>query len=576
MFWLMPNERKNNLRSRFREVRAAAEPEKVINISRDFIHNVSMRKYFFVTVSALLVTLVLILLVDRFSHSESSEEIIKNAVATKRYFIAEKEYKRLLADDFGNVELHRGYINNYFSILSSKSKYSSRSDKDILKEYQDYLITKPEYRDIILYCIGFYYVKIYDFESALSFYLQINDEKIPYVNNSIGYIYLQTDQADAAKKYFYKEIEIRGNVSGAYSNLSKLLFSTKQYAELDKLLSNKESLKYISSNILIRYTLIQKKYFSYLAERFLDFFRNIIPEGFIAGILISAVWIFFFHKIDVFEKDRISILIFTFLLGIISAFLSSILYDIWHIYFKFHLSGSLVNDLIYSVFCIGFIEELVKLIPFLVVLFALKEMNESVDFIIYASLGALGFATIENMHYFNELGLSNINSRALSAVVLHMALTSLSVYGLFVKKYKGIGLYVIPTFLAAMILHGVYDFFLISNYNVQSFRIVSFVILIFLINVYSKIISNALNLSEYNNHKENLSINLIPILYYGFLSVLMLQTFLTAIKYDMRNALMNLLWEGYTTFFLFYYLVSSFGRFQVKKFQWASLLKRKS
>ena len=137
-------------------------------------------------------------------------------------------------------------------------------------------------------------------------------------------------------------------------------------------------------------------------------------------------------------------------------------------------------------------------------------------------------------------------------------------------------MFVVPTFLAAMILHGVYDFFLIGNYQIQSFRIFSFLILIVLVSIYSKIISNALNQSEYNNLQESLSINLIPILYYGFLSVLMLQTFLTAIKFDMRNALMNLLWEGYTMYFLFYYLISLFGRFHVTKYQWANILKRKA
>ena len=417
-----------------RVIASAAEPEKVINIFSVFLHNVFMRRYIAVTCLVLVGTLAAIWLVDHFSPSKSSEEIIKNAVATKRYAVAEKEYKRLLEDDFDNIEVHRGYINNHFRILSSKSKYSDRNDKDVLEEYQGYLVGKPGHKDVVLYCIGFYYVKIHDLESALSFYLKIDDKSIPYVNNSIGYIYLKMGQSEIAKDYFYREIKTGGNMSGAYSNLSKILLSEKQYDELGNLISGKDSRNYFSSNVLIQYMLIQKKYFQYVSEKFLGFFKHIIPEGCIAGILIAIIWIFFFHKIDVFEKDRISILVLTFLLGILSAFLSSILYDIWHVYFKFNLSGAIVNDLIYSVFCIGFIEELVKLIPFIVIFCASKNINESLDFIIYASVGALGFATIENMHYFNEMGLSSINSRSLSAVILHMSLTSLSVYGFFSEK----------------------------------------------------------------------------------------------------------------------------------------------
>ena len=79
--------------------------------------------------------------------------------------------------------------------------------------------------------------------------------------------------------------------------------------------------------------------------------------------------------------------------------LCTLLYDFFDYSLGFKKSGEVVNDLFYCVFGIGLIEETVKIIPFLLMLKFSRQINESIDYVIYASVSALGFAFMENLIY---------------------------------------------------------------------------------------------------------------------------------------------------------------------------------
>jgi len=275
----------------------------------------------------------------------------------------------------------------------------------------------------------------------------------------------------------------------------------------------------------------------------------------------------------VFEPEKIGNLLLCFFMGVLFAFPGILLYDIWELAFRFTLNGRVWNDLLYCVFGIGFIEELVKLIPLGIFLLFTREVNESADLIIYASLGALGFATIENLHYFSESGLKDIVGRALSSVILHMSLSSLAVYGGLRARYRKSGAALpsfLLTFFLAMVLHGVYDFFLVSAEPIRQFSLFSTLILILAMVAYSAIIRNALGQSEYFS-KEHGDIRLAGLLYYGILAVLMYQTAVLTFKFGRDNALLSLLRESLSGYLLAWYLIRSFGLIPLRKGVWAPL-----
>lgn len=67
-----------------------------------------------------------------------------------------------------------------------------------------------------------------------------------------------------------------------------------------------------------------------------------------------------------------------------------------------------------------------------------REANEfySHDVLIYASVSALGFAFIENVLYFDVVGPHVIVGRALSSVLMHMALSTLALYGFMLGHFR--------------------------------------------------------------------------------------------------------------------------------------------
>lgn len=141
------------------------------------------------------------------------------------------------------------------------------------------------------------------------------------------------------------------------------------------------------------------------------------------------------------------------------------------------------------------IEEIVKLIPFLIILKFTNEINEPYNYILYAALSALGFAFIENLIYFRELNGVIIQGRALMLVVGHMLFSSFAVYGLVLAKYRHKQSplsYFIISFLSAAFLHGLYDYLLF-----ESLLLLLIPLFIFSIQAWTVIVNNAINNSKF-------------------------------------------------------------------------------
>src|SRR5690606_36837152 len=116
------------------------------------------------------------------------------------------------------------------------------------------------------------------------------------------------------------------------------------------------------------------------------------------AFFIAWVWIDYYRLIDIYEKEHLKYILFTFFFGGLSAFLVLNLEQYFFGYFNFELSGNWFNDFMYSTFRIGLVEEVAKAIPFVITLFLFgKQLNEPIDFIAFICISALGFAAVENI-----------------------------------------------------------------------------------------------------------------------------------------------------------------------------------
>lgn len=106
---------------------------------------------------------------------------------------------------------------------------------------------------------------------------------------------------------------------------------------------------------------------------------------------------------------------------------------------------------------VALVEELSKLLPFLLFAYRHREMDGPMDGIVYAVAVALGFATVENTLYARAFGGDVLVYRAFTSTLAHVSFSGLWGYafGLHGKSVRA--------FAAAVALHGAYDLLLSPN-----------------------------------------------------------------------------------------------------------------
>jgi RsiW-degrading membrane proteinase PrsW (M82 family) len=116
--------------------------------------------------------------------------------------------------------------------------------------------------------------------------------------------------------------------------------------------------------------------------------------------------------------------------------------------------------LAYAVFAIGPIEELAKMLPFLVVVLRFKAFDEPLDGIVYASFIALGYAAVENYYYLEFLTAFESAARGFAGPVIHILFASIWAHWITSAYLAGRPWWgpALLGFALAAILHGLYDF----------------------------------------------------------------------------------------------------------------------
>lgn len=171
------------------------------------------------------------------------------------------------------------------------------------------------------------------------------------------------------------------------------------------------------------------------------------------GIALS-VYIYFRDKYD---KEPLTALIISFLLGVLSAvpaLIAEIMLE------KIPAIGD--RTFMRAFLGIALPEEMAKMFFILIYAYRKKVFNEPYDGITYSVMVSMGFATIENIFYVWEGGWIVALLRIFTAVPAHATFAILMGYYLGLSKFSStsrIPLLLMGLFSAVM-FHGAYDFFL--------------------------------------------------------------------------------------------------------------------
>lgn len=191
---------------------------------------------------------------------------------------------------------------------------------------------------------------------------------------------------------------------------------------------------------------------------------------FLPILLPVAFWaVYHYHK-DRHLPEPVGYLLLAFLLGVLAAGLSKLMYlGLGPLGLRFDASALADSDPLglfaYAMLAIGPIEEIAKLIPFVLVVLRLSVFDEPMDGIIYASFIGLGYAAIENWQYLDYLTVTEAYARGFASPVVHMLFAS--IWGHFIAQAR-LGGRSVPMAAAiglgiAACLHGIYDFIVILN-----------------------------------------------------------------------------------------------------------------
>jgi RsiW-degrading membrane proteinase PrsW (M82 family) len=192
---------------------------------------------------------------------------------------------------------------------------------------------------------------------------------------------------------------------------------------------------------------------------------------YVSAIIAPAlVWIFYFYYKDRFQPEPWRNLGLTYLLGLISAFACVHFFKLLP-YFGIPEDPSVLMEahgwpfLFYSIGITGVVEEMFKCFPFLLVVLRLKEFDEKIDGIVYASVIALGFASYENALYLGYMERFELFGRAIASPLTHTIFSSIWGYtiGVAHMRQKSLTPACLRGLALAALVHGLFNFFTTSS-----------------------------------------------------------------------------------------------------------------
>lgn len=210
---------------------------------------------------------------------------------------------------------------------------------------------------------------------------------------------------------------------------------------------------------------------------------------FLAILPVVIILIYIYNKDK--NKEPLSLLMTLFSLGIFSCFLVIEISQLLSYIFPF-MKGELadksfIDVLLYAFIGVALVEEFCKwLFLYLKGYKNNKNYDEQYDILVYSIFVSLGFACLENIIYVISGGISVAIMRALSAVPGHACDAIFMGYHLSMAKQYSImnkkdleRKHLILSIVVPTILHGIYDFCLMSGYSIFVFIFFIFVIFLF-------------------------------------------------------------------------------------------------
>jgi len=185
----------------------------------------------------------------------------------------------------------------------------------------------------------------------------------------------------------------------------------------------------------------------------------------LAAILPALLLCLLIYLLDKYDRESFVHLAITFALGMLCA-LPAVGIQWLAVKAGIEESNHIVFLLINVFIVVALSEEVVKLAVMLLYPYRQTFFDEPLDGIVYMMMIGMGFATVENLIYAQKFGMETTLVRSFTAVPAHAIFAVILGYFVGLSKFVnqdtkrliGKGL------LITVVIHGIYDFFLLQEY----------------------------------------------------------------------------------------------------------------
>ncbi len=211
----------------------------------------------------------------------------------------------------------------------------------------------------------------------------------------------------------------------------------------------------------------------------LNLFITAITPGIALGLT--------FYLFDRHDREPVRMLLKVFIMGMVSVIPTII---VENLLLTFNAFGGILGAFYTAFIVAGFTEEYMKRRVVLKHVYFNPVYNEKLDGIVYCAMSALGFATIENIMYV-VFRFSDVESigfyRAILSVPAHMLFAVTMGYYLSLAKFSSTPeqqrYFLKKSLSVPIILHGIFDFILMSKLEILMIFFIPFVIYLWVANL---------------------------------------------------------------------------------------------
>lgn len=207
----------------------------------------------------------------------------------------------------------------------------------------------------------------------------------------------------------------------------------------------------------------------------------------ILAVAPAIALVFFIYSFDKYEKEPISLLFKVFSFGALSVIPIVFVEDML---MSFNIFSGLFSAFYISFIVAGFTEEFFKRLIVMKIAFNARHYSEKLDGIVYSAIASLGFAAVENIMYVAVSFKDDISvgiTRAFLSVPAHMLFGITMGYYLSLSKYaqseKEMKKYYNKSLIVPMVLHGTFNFILLSNHPLLILIFIPYLIYLWTVNI---------------------------------------------------------------------------------------------